>query len=94
VNRPSNNQSKKFAQPKSGPASKGQYPFMMVNMSERDQKQLRALAKETGSELRGLIKYNLHSLKRELEERAKLQRILGMNGIEQYQFFAFGSGLN
>jgi hypothetical protein len=68
--------------------------FIKVNLSSNDYKRLRKAAKALGGELRGYIKYNLHSLMSELEERAKLQRILGMNGSEQYKFFAVRSGLN
>ncbi len=68
--------------------------FVMVNLSTREQKEMKESARELGVELRTVLRNAIISAKCELRERVELRRKTGMDWREQFFFFENGARHN
>lgn len=68
--------------------------FVMVNLGEAEQKEMRQLARELGAELRNMIRMALKDTKRELQEGVRIQRLTGLGWSKQYAFLERNSRAN
>ena len=68
--------------------------FVMVNLDTWQQKELRELARESGQELRGMLRHALTLVYEQLKETVRVKRVTGLNGLEQHRFFSPGAGEN
>ena len=68
--------------------------FIMLNLSEREKKELRKLARASGQELRGALRNALTDLREQLKEWARVRRLTGLGSREQFRLFGYGSKLN
>jgi len=67
--------------------------FVLVNLSESEKQLLRAMAWETGQELRGVLRQALHDARSRLVDLIKVQRVTGLSPMKQALFFKFGRNL-
>jgi hypothetical protein len=68
--------------------------FVVVNLGEAEQKEMRQLARELGAELRNMIRMALKDTKRELREKVRIQRLTGLGWSKQYAFLERNSRAN
>jgi hypothetical protein len=68
--------------------------FFQVNLSSREQKEMRKHARKLGVSLRTQLRNTVLSLKRELRDCANFQQKMGMSWSEQIRFFKTGAEYN
>lgn len=75
---------------KSKPTAKRRQPpkgFVLVNLAAWQQKELRALAHESGMSLREALRFALIDMHSMLETSSRVKQLTGLRASEQYRFF-------